>query len=831
MAINVDISKITGINQVGNSYQRKSAVPLDYFSLFNTKAEAVAYAASNPVSYVGQVISYIDDTDNGKVKVCVIADTAGTLREVGTKPVGDGKSITVNEEGIVSILGADSANSLTLPRMKEDKSGIEWVPVSAIVKGDGNDNTTYEITALTKTSGEGDAQVTETYGIKVKTLFNDTEVEGGEFTIAFDVYTKTEVDAAIKVVADKVGVPAEGDTDTKTLYERIAAEIKRATDAESALSDRIGVAKDGDAAATGVYAYVDGVVEALVNGVDAEKIDSLNELIAWVEAHPAIVEELDERLDKVEGILEGIGGEGEKETVVEYVGDYVTNALGAYTNTETLTGLLDGKADDADLANYYTKEEADGKYAVAADVEKDYAKKATTLNDYGITDAYTKNEVDAKIGTPGVPAQGEEGKEGYVAPVEGTGVFANTYSKAELNALLDKIEGGSTESAASVARQLDEYKTSNNQRVKNVEDKVGNDVNGEEAATGLFLEVDQAREQADRGVANAATAQGAAEAAQGAADAAQGTANEALGKANTNANDILTLKGIVNGNGEAGTDGLVKRLAALEAEVGEVTESRIDALEGVTGQHTKDIAANTNALTVLNTNTIPALEQAIANEAKAREDADKAIHDKIGVVTEGKTVVDMINAVAGTIDFTPYAKTEDVANTYATIAALEAEAKRADEAEKKIAGDLASEIARADAAEKANATAIAALDATLKAALENDGEGLDSIKELAVWIEEHETDVIPVVNKNKEDIAALTLRVAANETAVGTTLPGAIADALAAAKKYTDDTMVKADGVTIENNEGTFAVKAISTDLLVQGDLELILNGGNAALN
>ena len=86
-----------------------------------------------------------------------------------------------------------------------------------------------------------------------------------------------------------------------------------------------------------------------------------------------------------------------------------------------------------------------------------------------------------------------------------------------------------------------------------------------------------------------------------AANAAQGTANEALGKANTNANDILALKGIVNGNGEAGTDGLVKRLAALEAEVGEVAESRIDALEGVTEQHTKDISANTSAITVLNT--------------------------------------------------------------------------------------------------------------------------------------------------------------------------------------------------------------------------------------
>ena len=87
MAINVDISKITGINQVGNSYQRKSAVPLDYFSFFNTKAEAEAYAASNPVAYVGQFLAY---TDGDVVKACVIADAAGTLTYLAqTTATGD----------------------------------------------------------------------------------------------------------------------------------------------------------------------------------------------------------------------------------------------------------------------------------------------------------------------------------------------------------------------------------------------------------------------------------------------------------------------------------------------------------------------------------------------------------------------------------------------------------------------------------------------------------------------------------------------------------------------------------------------------------------------
>ena len=189
----------------------------------------------------------------------------------------------------------------------------------------------------------------------------------------------------------------------------------------------------------------------------------------------------------------------------------------------------------------------------------------------------------------------------------------------------------------------------------------------------------------------------------------------------------------------------------------------------------------------------------------------------------------MINAVAGKIDFSPYAKKDEVAATYATIAALEAEAKRADEAERQIASDLAAEIARADAAEKANAAEIARVNAVLVAAIENeDDTALNSIKELAVWIEEHETEVLPVIEQQGKDIAALTLRVAANETAVGTILPAAIAAAEAAAKKYTDDTMVKADGTSIVNNEGTFSVGTVSTDKLVDGSIELVLNGGNA---
>ena len=83
MAINIEnVSAITGINQVGNSYQRKSAVPLEYYSLFNSLDEAKQYAQTNPVAYVGQIITVVEDS---VVKNYSIINTTGDLEEVGKK--------------------------------------------------------------------------------------------------------------------------------------------------------------------------------------------------------------------------------------------------------------------------------------------------------------------------------------------------------------------------------------------------------------------------------------------------------------------------------------------------------------------------------------------------------------------------------------------------------------------------------------------------------------------------------------------------------------------------------------------------------------------------
>jgi hypothetical protein len=100
----------------------------------------------------------------------------------------------------------------------------------------------------------------------------------------------------------------------------------------------------------------------------------------------------------------------------------------------------------------------------------------------------------------------------------------------------------------------------------------------------------------------------------------------------------------------------------------------------------------------------------------------------------------------------------------ALITALDAEvAKKADATQvaKDIEAAVKAEADIARAAEKANADEIARVDAALKLAVENNEEGIDSIKELASWIEAHG----PEAKAMSEAITANTNAIAAMDEA------------------------------------------------------------------
>lgn len=138
----------------------------------------------------------------------------------------------------------------------------------------------------------------------------------------------------------------------------------------------------------------------------------------------------------------------------------------------------------------------------------------------------------------------------------------------------------------------------------------------------------------------------------------------------------------------------------------------------------------------------------------AREEVIKlwAAHNELS--NKHTTEIDNINDIIKNIQENAY---DDTA-LRGLITALETNKADKTQVAADIKAAVDAEAAIARAAEKANADEIARVDAALKAAVENDGAGLDSIKELATWIEEHGPEaeaMSKAITKNAEDIAAM----------------------------------------------------------------------------
>ena len=115
------------------NFRRGNPNPLDNSSVWNNFTKMETYAKTDPTAYVGQVLSLIEtvvvgETSTKVVTVYSIQDEAGTLKKVGTTPVGDEGTITVAEDGTVSLYGVAG---LALEREEEDgtKVAITYQPL------------------------------------------------------------------------------------------------------------------------------------------------------------------------------------------------------------------------------------------------------------------------------------------------------------------------------------------------------------------------------------------------------------------------------------------------------------------------------------------------------------------------------------------------------------------------------------------------------------------------------------------------------------------------------------------------------------------------------
>ena len=790
------------------SFARANGQPLDASEVYYSLEAAKTYAATAQ-AYIGQKIVVIED---GVVSHYSVEDTNGTLKELGSKPVADGTTVAIGEDGKITLANITAAEAIGTYNAVLVNGKLSWVkPSETTVEGLSD-----LISALTSRVDAAEADIDAL----------ESDVSALENAVG---------------VAAKEAVGEEGDEDYEPavaatgLFKAIADEVARADAAEKALGERIDAIDfvDTDELATALEPYAKSVdvvdkttyatdkkvledEDAAIRAIAEGARDSINTFLNSEEIDETVntLKEIQAEIDKMTDATElatALSSKADKTYVDEELAkkqDVIADGTYA-TPDDVATAKSEAIADAASAAAgiYATKTQVsnlettiDGRLNVLEAIDHTAYTTNTAFNEY-------KTTVENTYAT-----------QTTVATVKQTA--DNAFAKAET--LEDKIEeitavGGEPNVIDYIKVNgtiLEVEKDAEGKSTKTVNIAVPTKASDLTDDTGFDARITAAQNQADKGVSDAATAQAAANKAQGEIDALETT--------------VGGIQTTVAGHTTSINDHLARIGALEQADITHTTE--YNTLNGIVSDHTAAIAgkaeksvveavsakasANETAIGVINETTLPALETKLqGNIDKKANSADVYTKTEIdgitGEVEEGKTLVQMIAdaKTAATYDDT----------------AVKASIKTNADAIAILNGDVS-------ATGSVKAEAKAAADTAVAALIGAAPETLDTLEEVAAWIENDESGAAAMaadISANKAAIAAIN-----NETT----------GILAVAKKYTDDSiaglpaataealgLVKFDNDTIKMNDSQqLYVAKVSTDILVQGVETLVLNGGTA---
>ena len=843
------------------SFARANGQPLDASEVYYSLAEAKAYAATAQ-AYIGQKIVVIE---NDVVTHYSVEDTAGNLKELGAKPIGDEKSIEVSS-GVIAIHDFGKAFYKYIPEVKDEETG-EITKEASYEKVEVSESNPWK-------AGLEPKVVTENSQLVIGWFEpNPTTIEGVNDQVTAVQGTVADIEAAlgtpsddtteatglykeiedVKAVTDTVGEqPDTIETNLWTTVENhnttineIAGDYLKAADKEELQNaiDAIEVPVTGIAADDKVLSLTDKLISATISlsydennkaiklyGKDSVELGS-------VDATPFIkdgmLHDVDYNADNNTLTFTWNTDSGDKtDTVVlsDIIEPYTAGVGLELVGNEFKAKLADGSesfltitADGIKLAGIAdaiatAKQEAIDAAASAAagiyatqtalgELETALDERLDVLEAHDHSTYATKEELTQH----GTAADAKYATKDELAPVKQTADNA----AAKVETLEDKIDeitsvGGEPNvieyikvNGTIVEVEKDEAGDSTKTVNISVPTKVSDLTDDKDFDSRITAAQTKANEAADAATA----AQTAANAAQADVDAVETTVGE-------HGTKLSTLETTVADHGT--------RIVALEtADTQHAAE--YNALKEIVNGHTTTIAskadqtaldavnakaaANETAIKTINETTIPGLNTEIAKKANA---ADVYTKTEVGTIAEGKTLVQMIEDAKSDASYDDTAIKALIQGNTDAIAILNGDASTA-----------GSVIAIANAQAKAEvATIVGAAP-----------EAMDTLEEVANWIANDESGA-----------AAMAADIAANKTAIDA-INNETTGILALAKKYTDDSiaalplatgevvgLVKVDNKTIQAAEdGTISVKAVSTDLLTQGTQELILDGGKAS--
>lgn len=394
-----NLDKYTAADGLGFplNFRRGNPNPLDNSSVWASLEAAKNYAATDPVAYVGQILTVVDHVNN-VATVYAIQDEAGNLKKVGTSPVGDESTITVAGDGTVSLYGV-SGLELTRTDGGGQTTKITYQPL--LVDG--------KLTWVEPSSTTVEGLATEIQSLKTRV---DT-VESSNNT-------------AIEGINSKIGTVTEG----KTVVEMINDAKTEATYDDTALSGRVATiegdylkAADKTAIenkmATDIATAKTEAIETVLGEAVPEDFDTLKEIAAWIQSDTTASAQLVTRVTNIEN---------------DYLkGADKTELQGKIDALESFVGTLpEGATSTTVIA--YIKEVVDGikigDYAKAADLTA-LTNRVKTLEDVG-AEKNIINSVDTEQFTV------DENRKLTMKPIA---IDKVTGLSAAIDSKVDKVEG------------------------------------------------------------------------------------------------------------------------------------------------------------------------------------------------------------------------------------------------------------------------------------------------------------------------------------------------------------------------------------------------------
>lgn len=832
-----EILALANKNNMGlsNTIKRDYGIPLDYSSVQENYEKALEYAQSSTLAYIGQPISV------GDVLYVVTTPENGYLKQVGVKPVGDEKSIEVSEEGVVSICGFEAAEGATLPQKQADGT-IKWVAISAIVEGDGNTKTVVKAadgSDITVTPVYDEVNDTYTYTLDVQfpaiPEYSVEKVEGendvtykvtkdgvqvGESIVVPNAFDPSEILESIETIQGyftegeaNVAVEAKGYVEGEAIdleFKRLVGLIDGLAGVDTNFTADLKALKDNFDAfmeGNGVENVIDSLadikvaIEALQNHATAyeAKVDQNIEDITAIKG----------RLDVVEAIEHHVHeNKAELDKIVE--GDVEKwNSLSNYDDSE-VRGLIESKAD---------KSYVDEELAKKVDVEGYVAYSQEEKEKLAGLENYNDSELSGRVSVvEGYFAEGKandallfggQAPEYYASKASVEEAIAGVHGH-ENKDVLDGISSSDIENWNAAEQNAKSYSdgklgeavtslegkiTAEKERAEGIEADFESRIGVLEAKEPTKVEASETNgnikvDGQEVNVYDDAELVSRLEAVEGKpfdTYAIKSEVETALsGKVDNNVLDSYYTKGQtetkisemisdINGGESAGE--VLSQLNSYKT----LNDERVAAIEAKNVEQDTAIKANTDAIEVLNG----------TGEGSVAKQVAEAIAE---VVAEAPEAFDTLKEIADYIAGDKTNAAELLNKVNANSEAIAAEVSRAGEKEVELAG-LISDL---DTAYKAADELLVAEDERLAGLIKNN---LDAIAVL-------NGDAEGSVNKKIADaIAAIPAIPAATASALG---------------------LVKVGETMSVDAEGTINVAKVSTDILVNGEKELILVGGSA---